>query len=85
LSNRFQENQEILPPETLLRASKVGTLIGILLVVWAGVFSLYESSLSSSVYWTVGIAVSILIVTIPCWLVGQRAKREYLKKRDPAA
>ncbi len=76
------EHQETLPPETQLRASKVGTLIGILLVVWAVVFSLYKSSLSPSVYWTLSIGVGILLVTIPCWLVGQRAKREYLAKQD---
>ena len=83
------KNQEILPPETLLGASKVGTLVGILLLVWAVVFSLSKSSLSPSlspsVYWTVGIAVSILLVTIPCWLVGQRARREHLEKQNPAA
>ena len=79
------ENQETLSPETQLRASKVGTLIGILLVVWAVVFSLSKSSLSPSVYWTVGIGVSILLVTIPCWLVGQRARREHLEKQNPSA
>ena len=79
------ENQETLPPETQLRISKVGTLIGILLVVWTVVFSLYESSLSPLVYWTVSIGVGILLVSIPCWLVGQRAKREHLEKQDPSA
>ena len=78
-------DQETLPPETQLRASKVGTLIGILLVVWAIVFSLYESSLSPPVYWTVSIGVGILLITIPCWLVGQRAKREHLEKQGPSA
>ena len=79
------QNQETLPPETQLRASKIGTVVGILLVVWAVVFSLYESSLSPSIYWTVSAGVGILLITIPCWLVGQRARREYLEKQDPSA
>ena len=62
-----------------------GVLPGLVLVVWAVVFSLYESSLSPSVYWTVITGVGILLITIPCWLVGQRARREYLEKQDPPA
>lgn len=73
-----------LSPKSQLRASKVGTLVGILLVVWTVVFSLSGSSLSPSVYWTVSIGVGILLVTIPCWLVGQRARREHLEKQDPS-
>jgi hypothetical protein len=37
------------------------------------------------VFWTVLLGVGILLLTIPIWLLGQRAKREHLKKQAPSA
>ena len=71
----------MLSPAVQLTASKVGMLAGILLVVWAVVFSLFKSSLSPLVFWWVLISVSILIVAVPSWLVGQRARRKHLEKQ----
>lgn len=79
------ENRDILPPKTWLRAARVGTLAGILLVTWAVGFSLFESNLSPLSSWTVRTGVGLLIVAIPCWLIGRRARREYLAKQDPPA
>ena len=74
-----------LPPESHLKTHKVGTLLGILVIVWSVVFSLFKSSFSPLVFWTVLLGVSILLITIPSWLLGRRAKREHLKKQAPSA
>jgi hypothetical protein len=79
------EKPMTLPPESHLKAHKVGTLMGILLIVWSVVFSLFKSSFSPWVFWTVLLGVGILLITIPSWLLGQRAKREHLKKQAPSA
>ena len=77
------ENQEIVSPVTQLRASNVGMFAGLLLVVWAVVFSFFKTSFSPWVYWSVFTGVGILIVAVPSWLVGQSARREHLKKQTP--
>jgi hypothetical protein len=77
------EDPMTLPPETQIKAHKVGTLSGILLVVWSVAFSLFKSSFSPLVFWTVLVGVGILLLTIPMWLLGQRVKREYLQKQAP--
>ena len=82
---RNMEKQETLSPAAQFRASNVGMLAGILLVVWAVVFSLFKSSLSPLVYWWVLFSVGIMIVAVPSWLAGQRARREHLEKQTPSA
>ncbi len=57
-----------------------GTLPGIVLLVWAVSFSLFKSDIPSTVFWLVFVSVSLLIVLVPSWLAGQRAKRTYLEK-----
>ena len=76
-------DQNVVPPTTYQRASRVGKLAGILLLSWGITFSFFKASFSPSVYWMVFIGVGLLIVVVPCWLVGQRAKRQHLREQAP--
>jgi len=76
---------KIISPATELRASRAGILPGIVLVVWAVAFWFFKSSMAPSVYWTVLVSVSLLIVAVPSWIVGRRARREYLERNPPSA
>ncbi len=77
------EDRKIPSPAFQLRAYKAGLLPGIVLVVWAVVFSFFRSDMSPMVFWSVFVSVALLIVLVPSWLVGQRAKRDYLERQRP--
>jgi hypothetical protein len=77
------ENPTTISPAKQLRASRTGILAGILLVVWAIVFSLFKTDMSPLVYWGVFVSVALLIGAVPAWLAGRRAKRDYLERQTP--
>lgn len=81
--NHEMNDQNVVPPATYQRASRVGKLTVILGLSWAITFTFFKASFSPSVYWMVLIGVSLLIGAVPCWLVGQRAKRQHLREQAP--
>ena len=76
------ENKDSITPQTTLNAIRTGSIGGFVLVAWAVVFSyFFKDRLSPIVFWTLAGSVSILIVAIPSWSIGQRARKDYLQKK----
>ena len=80
------ENKDSLTPQTKLKAMRIGTIAGLVLVAWAVVFYfLFKDKLSPNVFWILLCSISIVIVAIPSWCIGQLAKKDCLQKKNPSA
>ncbi len=78
-------NKDSMTPQTKLKAIRTGSIAGLVLVAWAVVFYLLKDKLSPIVFCTVLCSVSILIVAIPSWRIGQLARKDYLRKKNKTA
>jgi hypothetical protein len=79
------ENKGSLTPQAKLKALRTGSIAGLVLVTWAVVFYFFEDKLSPIVFRTLLCSVSILIVAIPSWRIGQLARKGYLQKKNKNA
>ncbi|MCA8959446.1 MAG: hypothetical protein KDC38_02985 [Planctomycetes bacterium] len=69
-------------PETELRAGKVGTLSGVLVVAWAFAFSVFfRDRMSAPTFWTILLSIGVLVVAVPALGVGRWARRRYWRGR----
>ena len=72
----------MIDPATEIQAGRSGLLPGVLLVTWGVGFSFFREEFSPAVFWTLLVSVAILIIGVPSWLLGRRAKREYLESQN---
>ena len=75
----------MIAPEAELKAIKVGKWAGVVAMAWALAFFFFRSEFSPTVFWALLISVAALIIGVPSWLSGRRAKREHLENQDPSA
>ena len=67
-----------LDPYIILRAQKFGSIVGVILVLGAFGFSfLFRDFMSEPLYWVVFVSGVVIAVTLPSWLVGRYAKRQF--------
>jgi hypothetical protein len=74
-----------LSPDAALRASRFGVVPGIVLVLWGAGFWQMRPHLAPVVFWVTWVAVALLIVAVPSWWAGQRAKRAFVGEREQAS
>jgi hypothetical protein len=67
-------------PQVILLAYKVGAIVGLLMLAGAITFSvLFRDAMSEPVYWLLFVSGVVLAVALPSWLVGQYAKRQFMR------
>ncbi len=79
------KNKDSITPQMKLKAIRTGSIAGLVLIAWAVVFYFFKDKLSPIVFWTLFCSVSILIVAIPSWRIGQLARKDYLQKKNTNA
>ncbi len=79
------KNEDSVTPQTKLKAIRTGSIAGLVLVAWAAALWFFKDDLSPIVFWTLLCSVSILIVAVPSWRIGQLAKKDYLQKENKNA
>ena len=65
-------------PHVILRAQKVGKIVGVLVLLGAITFSLlFRDLLPSPLYWLLFVSGTLLAIALPSWLMGRYAKRQF--------
>ena len=75
--------REITDPHVTILAHKVGQWAGVALIIGAVLFSvLMKDTLPAGLYWLLFVSGCLAAVSIPSWLVGRNAQRQFLRARE---